>query len=161
MSVNIRGMRSSEANDVAAFVHGLANDLSLGVTPKLTGAALLDAIDLVNVSVAEADGKLCGACLSLMTYSTFRAAKGMYVVDLFVPSELRGQKIGQRLLRHAAADAARKGACFIKLEVDTTNLGAARFYERLGFARKDEDRLFVLETGGLMKFLDEDREEKR
>jgi len=149
MKLRFRGMRSSEADDVAAFVHGLANDLSLAVTPSLTGAALLDAADLVSVTVAEADGRLCGACLSLMTYSTFRAAKGMYVVDLFVPAELRGQQIGERLLRHAAAEAARKGARFVKLEVDTSNLGGARFYERLGFTRKDEDRLYVLESKDL------------
>jgi ribosomal protein S18 acetylase RimI-like enzyme len=156
MSVRIRSMRSSEADAVAGFVHGLANDLSLGVTPKLTGTALLEANDLVAVTVAEADGRLCGACLSLMTYSTFRAAKGMYVVDLFVPAEMRGQELGQKILRHAAGEAARRGAQFIKLEVDTTNAGAARFYERLGFARKDEDRLFVLESQGLQRFLNSD-----
>lgn len=156
MTVTVRSMRSSEANEVAAFVHGLAHDLSLGVTPRLTGAALLEAGDLVDVSVAEAGSKLCGACLSLMTYSTFRAAKGLYVVDLFVPAEMRGQNIGQHLLRHAARAAGKRGARFIKLEVDESNTGAARFYERLGFARKDEDRLFVLESRGLDKFLNED-----
>lgn len=156
MTIAVRGMRSSEADAVAAFVHGLANDLSLGITPKLTGAALLEAGDLVTVSVAEADGKLCGACLSLMTYSTFRAAKGLYVVDLFVKGEMRGQGVGQRLLRHVAREAGKRGARFIKLEVDQSNAGAARFYERLGFARKDEDRLFVLESSSLDQFLNDD-----
>jgi ribosomal protein S18 acetylase RimI-like enzyme len=156
MSITIRAMKSSEAGAVAQFVHSLADDLSLNVMPKLTGEALLDASDLVSVTVADNDGKLCGACLSLLTYSTFRAAKGLYVVDLYVSAELRGQQIGQKLLRHAASEAARRGALFIKLEVDTTNLGAARFYERLGFARKEEDRLFVLEDGRMQQFLNND-----
>jgi ribosomal protein S18 acetylase RimI-like enzyme len=154
MTFTIRAMKSSEAQKVAAFVQALASDLSLGVTPKLTGDALLEASDLVSVAVAEgASGELCGACLSLMTYSTFRAAKGLYVVDLYVPTELRGRQIGQRLLRHAASEAARNGARFIKLEVDTTNQGAARFYERLGFVRKAEDQLYVLENNALQQFL--------
>jgi ribosomal protein S18 acetylase RimI-like enzyme len=38
-----------------------------------------------------------------------------------------------------------RGAEFIKLEVDETNAGAQRFYARLGFVKKTEDRLHVLE----------------
>lgn len=155
MSIIIRPMKSSETDAVSAFVHGLARDLSLDVVPNLTGEKLGDATDLVSVMVAEQNGQLCGACLSLMTYSTFRAAKGLYVVDLFVSSELRGQNIGLKLLHAAASAGAKRGAQFIKLEVDASNNAGARFYERLGFARKDEDRLFVLEHGKFTQFTTE------
>jgi ribosomal protein S18 acetylase RimI-like enzyme len=39
--------------------------------------------------------------------------------------------------------------------VDVTNTGGARFYERLGFKKKPEDRLFILEQDGLNNFIAE------
>ncbi len=155
MSFQIRDMAEDEAQAVADMVHGLARDLELDVKPLLTGRKLLDARDLVNVVVAAEEGKLLGACLSLMTFSTFRAAKGVYVVDLFVEAAARNRSIGLALLRETARRGKTRGAQFVKLEVDHTNEGGARFYERLGFTKKPEDRLFVLEQGGLNDFISE------
>ena len=148
----IRDMHDSEAEIVAGMVHGLARDLRLDVTPVLTGSKLLAARDLVNVVVAAEDEKLLGACLSLPTFSTFRGARGLYVVDLFVDQAARNRNIGLALLKEAARRAAATGATFIKLEVDTGNEAGARFYERLGFKKKSEDRLFILEQDGLNNF---------
>ncbi len=151
----IREMLEGEADAVADKVHGLARDLALNVIPNLTGAKLLAARDLVNVVVAAEDAKVLGACLWLMTFSTFRAAKGMYVVDLFVDAAARNRNVGLALLHAAARLAAARGATFIKLEVDTGNEAGARFYERIGFTQKNEDRLFILEQNGLNTFIRE------
>ena len=151
----IRDMADGEADAVAGMVHGLARDLALDVIPHLTGAKLRAARDLVNVVVAEENGKLLGACLSLITFSTFRAAKGMYVVDLFVDASARNRNVGLALLKQSAQQAVAKGATFIKLEVDVTNEGGARFYERIGFKKKHQDRLFILEQDGLDNFTKE------
>jgi ribosomal protein S18 acetylase RimI-like enzyme len=153
MSLEIRPMADHEAQSVADMVRGLARDLALGVIPSLTGPKLLEASGLVNVVVASERGKLLGACLYLMTYSTFRAAKGMYVVDLFIQANARNRNVGLKLLRGASQFARSDGAEFIKLEVDHTNEGGARFYERLGFKKKPEDRLFILEQDDLSEFI--------
>ncbi len=108
MTFEIRTMQDNEAQIVAGMVHGLARDLSLNVVPALTGKVLLESLDLVNVVVAAEAGKLLGACLSLMTFSTFRGAKGVYVVDLFVDASERNRNIGEALLRETAQ--ARQGA---------------------------------------------------
>ena len=155
MSFEIRNMQDNEAQIVADMVHGLARDLRLKVVPELTGKSLLESLDLVNVVVAAEAGKLLGACLSLMTFSTFRGAKGVYIVDLFVEASSRNRNIGEALLRETARRAKVRGARFIKLEVDVTNPGGARFYERLGFKVKPEDRLFILEQDGLNQFIAE------
>lgn len=155
MSVAIRPMKAGEEAEVARFVHRLASDLKLEMIPQLTGEKLASAAGLVSVMVAEHRGSLCGACLSLETYSTFRAERGMYVVDLFVSGELRGQSIGQKLLAAAARVAAGKGARFVKLEVDVTNTAGAHFYDRLGFVRKHDDRLFFLEGQAFSHFVNE------
>ena len=155
MTFEIRTMQDNEAQIVAGMVHGLARDLSLNVNPALTGQILLESLDLVNVVVAAEAGKLLGACLSLMTFSTFRGAKGIYVVDLFVDAAARNRNIGEALLRETARRGKVRGAKFVKLEVDLTNAGGARFYERLGFKKKLEDRLFILEQDGLNYFIAE------
>jgi ribosomal protein S18 acetylase RimI-like enzyme len=155
MTFEIRTMQDNEAKVVADMVHGLARDLNLNIVPALTGKALLESLDLVNVVVAAEEGKLLGACLSLMTFSTFRGSKGVYIVDLFVDAVARNRNIGEALLRETARRAKVRGARFIKLEVDMTNVGGARFYERLGFKKKLEDRLFILEQDGLNYFIAE------
>ena len=155
MSFEIRNMQDNEAQIVADMVHGLARDLRLKAVPELTGKSLLESLDLVNVVVAAEAGKLLGACLWLMTFSTFRGAKGVYIVDLFVEAGARNRNIGEALLRETARRGKVRGARFIKLEVDVTNPGGARFYERLGFKVKPEDRLFILEQDGLNQFIAE------
>jgi ribosomal protein S18 acetylase RimI-like enzyme len=153
MSLEVRPMRKEEAAAVAAMVQSLARHIGTGVVPKLTGERLGAAHDLVDVVVAEDEGRLLGACLGLMTFSTWRGAPGLYVVDLFVEPEARGRNVGQALLQASARRFARRGAQFIKLEVDETNTGAERFYARLGFTKKTEDRLHVLEQDKLKQFL--------
>jgi ribosomal protein S18 acetylase RimI-like enzyme len=148
-----RAMRPEEADAVAGMVRGLAEHIGTGFVPKLTGEKLARARDLIDVVVVEEDGRLIGACLGLMTFSTWRGAPGLYVVDLFVLPEARGRNVGLELLRCCAQRFAQRGAEFIKLEVDETNTGAERFYARLGFTKKTEDRLHILEQDKLIKFI--------
>ena len=153
MSLDVRQMRADEAETVAGMVHGLALHIGTDFVPALTGEKLRNASDLIDVVVADDGGKLVGACLGLMTFSTWRGAPGLYVVDLFVLPEARGRNLGLDLLRCSARRFAARGAQFIKLEVDETNTGAERFYGRLGFNKKPEDRLHILEQDQFKQFL--------
>ena len=149
MTLMIRDMRDGEADAVAAMVKGLARHIGTDFEPRVTGDTLRQSRDLIDILVAEKDGRLLGACLGLMTFSTWRGCRGLYIVDLFVEEAARGHNIGLKLLREEARRAARRGAAFIKLEVDETNAGAQRFYSRLGFIKKAEDRLHLLEQDQL------------
>lgn len=149
MTIDYREMRDDEADAVARMVQGLADHVGIDLKTGLTGPKLIAARDLIDVAVAVEEQAVLGACLALMTYSTWRGARGLYIVDLFVEAEARGRNVGQELMRFAARRGIARGASFIKLEVDTGNDGAARFYERMGFARKEQDRLFILEQDGL------------
>ena len=154
MSLTIREMTPQDAEAVVEMVKGLARHIGQPVMPRLTPENLNGARDLIDVVVAEEEGgSLLGACLGLMTYSTWRGAKGLYIVDLFVVPEARGRNTGLRLLVRAAKRAHAGGARFIKLEVDHLNAGAARFYARHGFACKNDERLFILESAGLESFI--------
>ena len=135
------------------MVHAIAAHVGTDIVPRLTGKALAAAGPLVDTVVAEEDGRLLAACLGLMTFSTWRACPGLYVVDLFVRPEARGRDVGRELLRFQARRFAERGARFIKLEVDEANPTAQSFYARLGFAKKAEDRLHILEQDTFKTFV--------
>jgi ribosomal protein S18 acetylase RimI-like enzyme len=153
MTVSIRPMQKSDAPAVAAMVRGLAEHIGTDFVPRLTAEKLLAAGDLIDVVVADREGTVIGACLGLLTFSTWRGEKGLYVVDLFALPEARGGNVGLKLLQESARRAAKRGACFIKLEVDETNTGAERFYSRLGFSKKTQDRLHILEQDKFTTFI--------
>ena len=152
MSLVFRPMRAHEAAAVADMVRRLAADTGHNTVPKLTGDGLAKASDLIAVTVAEEGGKLLGACLTLDTYSTWRNARGLYVVDLFVDGQARSRGLGRALLAHVARAGLARGLSFIKLEVDHGNAAALRFYTRLGFIHKTDDQLLVLEQRDLEAF---------
>ncbi len=145
MSIGVRFMREGQEDVVAAMLRALPKELGLAVVPKVTGASLRENKGFVHVMVAEDSGLLLGACLWVMTYSSWRGGKGVYIGDLYVMGHARGKKIGEKLLRGTVREAAKLGACFVKLEVDHNNTAAQRFYERLGFVYKASDMFHVLE----------------
>lgn len=145
MSIGIRPMRPGEEDAVVTMLRQLPKDLGIAVTPQVTGESLRQADGLARVTVAENSGLLVGCCLWVMTYSSWRGAKGIYISDIYVMEHARDQKVGDKLLRGVAREAQSLGAGFIKLEVDVTNSKARAFYERRGFKHKAEDQLLILE----------------
>lgn len=94
MTLAIRPMREDDAPHIVAMVHGLARDTGSDVVPKLTPESLIAHGDLIDVTIAEEAGGILGACLTLLTYSTWRDAKGLYVVDLFIDGKARNRGMG-------------------------------------------------------------------
>ncbi len=83
-------------------------------------------------SVAEAGERIVAFALFFTNFSTFLARPGLYLEDLFVAPEVRGQGIGQALLEHLARLAATRGCGRFEWSVLDWNEGAIRFYERMG-----------------------------
>jgi ribosomal protein S18 acetylase RimI-like enzyme len=146
MSIGCRSMRPGEEEVVAVLIRQMAKDLGHGdFVPKLTGQSLREASDITHVMVAEDAGLILGVCVWIMTYSTWRGAKGVYICDLFVLEHARGRQVGEKLLRSTLVEAQKLGSSFVKMEVETVNTRAQDFYRRLGFTQKVEDQFFILE----------------
>ena len=58
--------------------------------------------------------------------------KSLFIDDLCVDKEARGQKIGEKLYQFALDYAKEQGCYNVTLHVWNDNAGALRFYERLG-----------------------------
>jgi GNAT superfamily N-acetyltransferase len=73
------------------------------------------------------------------TYKSFRAARGLYVEDLYVRPQFRGQGLGRRMLARLAGEALAVNG-FLEWQVLNWNTPSIGFYESLG-ARKMTDWL--------------------
>ena len=153
MSLGIRMMRDGEEDAVAVLIRQMPKDLGLSVVPKMTGQNLRDAKGLAQVTVAVDAGLILGVCLWTMSYSSWRGLPGIYICDLYVLPHVRGRHIGEKLMRGTLQEAQRHRAGFVKMEVEVSNEGAARFYERLGFIHKSDDRIFILEPASAAKVI--------
>jgi GNAT superfamily N-acetyltransferase len=141
MSVGFRAMRDGEAEAVAALLRMLPRAYDCDATVKVTGDSLRKSRDVIT-------------CLWMMTYSSWRGAKGIYVCDLFVMEHVRGKAIGHHLLRAAAREGAKRGAEFIKLEVSAPNVKGRSFYERLDFNAQPEEGLMFLDLQKFRTFIE-------
>lgn len=87
-----------------------------------------------DLLVATLDGAVVG-CLQLTIIpgvNRLGALRGQ-VEGVRVSSALRGQKIGETMVRDAIERCRQAGCSLVQLTSDVTRVDAQRFYERLGF----------------------------
>ena len=105
-----------------------------------------------EVVIAEEDGKPVGFALFFHNYSTFLAAPGIYLEDLFVEPEVRGRGYGKALLAHLARLAKERECGRVEWAVLEWNQPSIDFYRRIGAASLDDWRIFRL-TGAALDAL--------
>jgi GNAT superfamily N-acetyltransferase len=126
---------------------------------RLLGDAFGDRKRL-DVFLAEISGKVVGYAITFETYSSFLAQPTLFLEDLFVLEQHRGEGAGYRLFRHCVAEAQRRGCGRMEWQVLDWNRPAIDFYERLGakqlkewlsyrLLRKDMETLLGLEPADL------------
>jgi GNAT superfamily N-acetyltransferase len=82
--------------------------------------------------MADWSGQPAGFALYFHNYSTWQGRWGLYLEDLFVRPEVRGNGIGKALLLELAATAVREGCGRFQWQVLDWNQPAIGFYEKLG-----------------------------
>ena len=104
---------------------------------------------------AYQDTRAVAFALYYLTYSTFAGLAGLYLEDLFVKPDVRGQGVGRELLRHLAQLALREGCWRIEWAVLHWNKSAIGFYERLGAIPMDEWAVYRLAGEPLQRLAQE------
>jgi GNAT superfamily N-acetyltransferase len=82
--------------------------------------------------IAERNGAPAGFAFYFYNYSTWQGRPGLYLEDLFVYPELRGEGIGKALLLHLAKIAVDENCGRFQWQVLDWNQPAIDFYESLG-----------------------------
>ena len=94
-------------------------------------------------SVLAFDGEQPVGLINCMEgFSTFACQPLVNVHDVVVLASHRGQRVAQRMFETVEAEARRRGACKLTLEVLSGNAPALRAYEREGFAGYQLDPAF-------------------
>jgi GNAT superfamily N-acetyltransferase len=86
----------------------------------------------IEALLADHQGKAIGFALFFTNYSTFLTKPGLYLEDLFVMPEYRGQGVGRSLLSHLARLALERNYGRLEWSVLDWNEPAIGFYQRIG-----------------------------
>ena len=97
----------------------LVND-GFGASPKF------------GILLAEYHGEVAGYVSYTINYSIWAGANYLNIDDLFVWGNYRGKKIGEFLMLRVKEICKEDGIDRVRWEVQGDNLGAIKFYERLG-----------------------------
>lgn len=149
----LRAPRAHELPEVVALIRALADFEKLPGPDEAAAARFAADYGATpprfELLVAEQGGRLVAYALFFPTYSTFRAQPSLFLEDLFVLPEARGQGLGTALLGELARLAEERGCGRFEWLVLDWNVGAIEVYRRLGAAVLPEWRLCRIEGAGL------------
>jgi len=145
------GIRNAEPQDVpvvAELIWQLARfeklEKEVVMTEELLAKALFETPRYAEAVLAEEDGEPIGFALFFHTFSTFLARPGIYLEDLFVLPDHRGQGVGRALLAYLAQLAVERECGRLEWAVLNWNKEAITFYERLGARPNSEWTVYRL-----------------
>lgn len=144
MLATIRAATPADVSLILAFIRALATYERAPDAVEATEEALLrDGFGpqpFFRCLIAEQDGHPAGFALFFFNYSTWMGKPGIYLEDIFVEPEFRGQGIGKALLRQVAAIALENHCSRLQWEVLDWNTPAIDFYRAMGAEFLDEWR---------------------
>ena len=107
---------------------------------------------LAEAVLAERDGEIVGLALFFTNFSPWSGRGGLYLEDLFVKQQARGQGLGKALLVHLAGIAVARGYGRFEWSVLDWNTPAIDFYRALGAKAQDEWTVMRVEGRALAEF---------
>ncbi|SDJ83194.1 Acetyltransferase (GNAT) family protein [Lentzea albidocapillata subsp. violacea] len=138
-------IRRVEPRDVDAAV-GLVHELALyekapeqcHLTAEQLHTALFNESPALFGHVAEVDGEVVGIALWFLNFSTWDGVHGIYLEDLYVTPDQRGNGLGKQLLEALAQECVAKGYTRLQWWVLNWNEPSIGFYRSLGAVPMDE-----------------------
>ena len=138
----IRPARREDVPAVLALVRELAEYERAGhevvATEAQLAAALFGPDPRVHAHVVEHQGQVGGFAVWFVNFSTWLGQHGIYLEDLYVRPELRGQGYGQALLRELAGICVERGYGRLEWWVLDWNVDAHGFYRTVGAVPMDD-----------------------
>ncbi|MGD0432465.1 MAG: GNAT family N-acetyltransferase, partial [Acetobacteraceae bacterium] len=137
MTYALRQAIRADLPDIVRLVRGLAEYERLA-HEFTAGEAEFDAMmftpdHVAEATLAEIPGRApVGIALYHRTVNTFKGQVGLFLEDLFVEPDQRGNGIGLALLQHLAQIAIERNYNVIEWRVLNWNEPSIKFYERIG-----------------------------
>ncbi|SFK47180.1 GNAT family N-acetyltransferase [Methylocapsa palsarum] len=132
----IREAASADTAQILGLIRELAEyeHLSQDVeaTQEAIEAALFGPGPKVFCDIAEEQGTAAGMAIWFYTFSTFRGRCGIWIEDLYVRPDFRGQGLGRALIARAARRCAEENLGRLEWSVLDWNEPSIGFYRKLG-----------------------------
>ncbi|RGP78270.1 hypothetical protein FLONG3_3585 [Fusarium longipes] len=163
-SPTIRPASSQDIPQILSFIRDGGEEQSPGAHIAATEEALLDTLYLSDVSdnkprfgrpllIFSPEGKPAGLLIYFFNYTTWAAAPGVCMEELYVVSQYRRHGYA-RLLVQVLATAAKEAGC-VKMEwlCLENNTRALSFYDKLGAVRKDDWLVLKVDQDGIDRLM--------
>ena len=136
MSLRLRDVGPDDVTLVARFVRDLAEyeklaHLAVGTDDQFR-ALLFGSPARAHALIADWDGSAVGFALWYFGVSTFKASTKLYLEDVFVAPEARGQGIGRAIFADLARRAIAAGSSSMEWSVLDWNAPSIAFYRSIG-----------------------------
>lgn len=158
----IRPATPNDLDTIIELIHGLAEYEHEPEAVRLDRAEmhehLFGARPFAEVLIADTDdGSSAGFALFFHNYSTWEGKPGIWLEDLYVRPELRGQGHGKALLTAIARIAVERGCARFEWSVLDWNEPSIAFYKAMGAVPMDEWTTYRLSGEALREAADERR----
>jgi GNAT superfamily N-acetyltransferase len=127
----------------------LAHEVS--ATEEQLRATLFGARPVAEVVIASHDDAPAGFAVFFANYSTFLGRPGLYLEDLFVRPDARGNGIGRALLEYLARLTVDRGWGRLEWRVLDWNEPSIAFYKKLGAEPLDDWTVFRVTGNALLR----------
>lgn len=98
--------------------------------------------------LVEQRGRVVGLATFIRDYATWTGQHGMFVHDLILEEEARGDRLGRQLMAALAAVAKSRGWQRVDLHVRPWN-PARRFYSRLPMQHRNDLLIYTMDAGAI------------
>jgi len=154
VTLNVRPLQAGDVPSLLELIDGLADYEKLprpdAAARERMAADALRTPPRFSSLLAEVDGQVIGYAIYFFTYSTFRARPTLYLEDIFVLPERRGQGAGVALFRACAREAVSQGCARMEWQVLAWNEPSIEFYKRLGARQLGDWLPFRLDDESLL-----------
>ncbi|MDO5046482.1 GNAT family N-acetyltransferase [Campylobacter sp.] len=138
--MTIRKAIKSDAKAIISMINELAEYEKLSSEVKIDESVFISHIfekKLANALVAVSkSGETAGYAIFFHSFSTFLGRAGIYLEDLYVKKEFRGQGIGIKFIKTLAEICEQEGFGRLEWECLDWNEPSIKFYESLGAKRQ-------------------------
>lgn len=134
----IRPATPDDLEQILQLVRELADyekepDAAVGTVASYTAAMFPETgSPTVWGHVAEADGQVVGMAIWFLTFSTWTGTNGIWLEDLYVSPQHRGQGLATQLMAQLAAVCTQRGYARMEWTVLDWNTSAQEVYRHLG-----------------------------
>jgi len=133
---HIRSATPADVGTILRFVRELAaferEPDAVEATEPMLEEALFGERPAAEALIAETVGSPLGFALFFHNFSTWTGKRGLYLEDLYVTPDARGQGVGGALLAHLAGMARDRGCARFEWSVLDWNADAIAFYRKVG-----------------------------